>query len=133
MGLAMNIDMTCLLILALWSLVLNHTPAIARITKGGVAWGMGNRETMPDVPDWVGRADRAQRNHHDNLAMLATVILVAQVTGHANAATANASIAILAFRLLHGVAYWVGIGLLRSLGYAGAIAAMFSIVIELFK
>jgi uncharacterized MAPEG superfamily protein len=133
MNLAMNTDLTCLVALALWSLVLNHTPALARIAKGGVAWGLGNRETMPEVPEWVGRADRAQRNHHDNLAMIATVILVAQVTGHANAATANASIAILAFRVLHWVGYCLGIGPLRILGYAGSIAAMLSIVTELFK
>jgi uncharacterized MAPEG superfamily protein len=133
MNLVMNTDLTCLVVLALWSLVLNHTPALARIAKGGVAWGVGNRETQPDVPAWVGRADRAQRNHHDNLAMIATVILVAQVTANANAATANASIAILVFRVLHWVGYCLGIGPLRILGYAGSIAAMLSIVVELFK
>ncbi len=81
----MTIDLACLLGLALWSLVLwslvlNHTPAIGRMRKLGTAWGMSNREETPMVADWIGRADRAQRNHHDNFPMLAIVILMAHVT-----------------------------------------------------
>jgi hypothetical protein len=34
---------------------------------------------------------------------------------------------------LHWIGYCLGIGPLRILGYAGSIAAMLSIVVELFK
>lgn len=64
----MTTDTTCLLILALWSIPLNHLPTLARVTQAGVAWGLGNREQKPEVAAWVERADRAQRNHHDRLA-----------------------------------------------------------------
>ena len=91
----MTTDLICLLLLALWSIPLNHAPAIGRIVTAGAEWGMGNRDTQPEgLPVWVGRADRAQRNHHDNLAMIAVVILIAQATGQADAATATSSIVI---------------------------------------
>lgn len=101
----MTLDLICLLILALWSIPLNHIPAIGRIKAGGVEWGMSNRDTLPDVPLWVGRADRAKQNHHDNLTAIAVVILIAQVTGQNDQITAIASVAIVVLRILHSLSY----------------------------
>jgi uncharacterized MAPEG superfamily protein len=130
----MTVDLICLIVLALWSIPLNHIPAIARLSAAGsVKWGMGNRDTMPETPPWVGRADRAQRNHHDNLAMIAVVVLVAQVTGQTDGITAIASIAMVSLRILHGIVYMLGIGGLRTLAYAGALAAMLVIVWRMFS
>ncbi|MGB3765164.1 MAG: MAPEG family protein [Phormidesmis sp.] len=124
----MTTDIICLLALALWSIPLNHIPALGRTAKAGIGWVAGNREQSVEGPPWVGRADRAQRNHHDNLAMIAAVILIAQITGQNDRITANAAIAILAFRILHGVAYMAGISLVRSLAYLGSIIALGVIV-----
>ena len=116
----MNSDLISLTILALWGIALNHTPAIARVLRSNVAWGMGNRETSPDVPAWVERADRAQRNHHDNLAAIAIVILSAQVMGKADAITGIAAIIIVTSRILHSLTYIFGIVGLRSLAFRKA-------------
>jgi uncharacterized MAPEG superfamily protein len=126
----MTTDLYCLLALALWSLPLNHIPAIARVSaaESPLAWGLGNRDTIPEVKPWVGRADRAQRNHHDNLATIAAVILIAQVSGQTDEVTAIASIALLGLRVAHGVTYIVGIPALRSLAYAASIGALGVIV-----
>jgi uncharacterized MAPEG superfamily protein len=126
----MTTDLLCLLALALWSIPLNHIPALARVSaaESPLAWGMGNRDTIPEVKPWVGRADRAQRNHHDNLAMIAAVILIAQATGQSDGVTAIASIAILGCRVIHGVTYIVGIPAVRSLAYVGSIIALGTIV-----
>ena len=128
----MTPDLICLLILALWSIPLNHIPALARVAYSDISWGMGNREKLPDVPPWVERADRAQRNHHDNLALTATVILIAQITGSADGITAIASIVVLVMRVLHGVFYMMGIPVLRSLAYFVYILALLTIVWRLF-
>ncbi|TYQ27771.1 MAPEG family protein [Pseudanabaena sp. UWO311] len=124
----MNSDLTSLTILALWGIALNHTPAIARVLRSNVAWGMGNRETSPDVPAWVERADRAQRNHHDNLAAIAIVILSAQVMGKTDAITGIAAIVIVTSRILHSLTYIFGIVGLRSLAYFVALGALLVIV-----
>ncbi|MBP0016835.1 MAG: MAPEG family protein [Cyanobacteria bacterium SBLK] len=128
----MTLDLICLLILALWSIPLNHIPAVGRLKAAGAEWGMGNRETLPDVALWVGRADRAQQNHHDNLAAIAVIIIIAHVTGKHDEITAIASAAIVIFRILHSTVYIVGIPLLRTLAYAGALAGMGIIVWRLF-
>ncbi|MEL6814210.1 MAG: MAPEG family protein [Cyanobacteria bacterium J06598_3] len=124
----MTTDLFCLLALALWSIPLNHIPAFGRVADAGVEWAAGNREKAVVGPPWVGRADRAQRNHHDNLAMIAVVILIAQVTGQADGWTANAAIAVVVFRVLHGLAYYAGIGVVRSLSYVGSIVSLGVIV-----
>jgi uncharacterized MAPEG superfamily protein len=128
----MTVDLICLMILALWSIPLNHIPALARVSSGSVKWGLGNRETIPETAPWVGRADRAQRNHHDNLAMIAVVVLTAQITGQSDGITAVASIAMVSFRILHGILYMLGIGGARTLAYAGALTAMLIIVWRIF-
>lgn len=87
---------------------------------------------MPDVPPWVERADRAQRNHHDNLAMIATVILIAQVTGQTDQVTMVASIVLVGLRILHSLVYIFGITNVRSLAYFGALTAMLVIVWRIF-
>lgn len=125
--LPLSTDLLCLLLLALWGILLNHAPAIARVASADVKWAMGNRDTQPDVAPWVGRADRAQRNHHDNLAMIAVVILIAQISGQADSFTALCSVIVLGARVGHGLFYIAGIGILRSLSYATALAAMVAI------
>lgn len=128
----MTTDLTCLLLLALWSIPLNHIPALGRVasagTEEGLKWAASNRDTAIATPPWVGRADRAQRNHHDNLAMIAAVILIAHITQQADPITAKAAIAILVFRILHAVFYYVGIGIVRSLSYVGSIVGLAVIV-----
>ena len=128
----MPIELICLLVLALWSLFLNHLPALARLSKAGVDWGLSNREMMPEVDAWVGRADRAQRNHHDNLAMIGVILLMAVILQKTDAITQIAALVILVTRMAHGVFYILGIGLLRSLSYAVSILALFTVVWRLF-
>src|SRR5262249_19906570 len=81
----------------LWMLVLSAVVCLARplpylvaraVPRGGVAWGLGNREGDFRFPAWAGRAERAHRNLVENLAPFAILVLVAQVTGRANASTA---------------------------------------------
>jgi len=124
----MNSDLISLTILALWGIALNHIPAIARVVHSNVAWGMGNREISPDVPVWVERADRAQRNHHDNIAAIAIVILIAQVLGKADAITGIAAIIIVTSRIMHSLTYIFGIVGLRSVAYFVALGALLVIV-----
>lgn len=124
----MTTDLICLLILALWSIPLNTLPALARFKVAGIAWAIGNRDTSPEVAPWVYRADRAQRNHLDNLAMNATVILMAAITGQNDSITAIASIVLVAMRIFHGLIYLFGVPLVRSATYFVSVLALLVIV-----
>jgi uncharacterized MAPEG superfamily protein len=128
----MTIDLACLLFLGLWTIPLSHIPAIARAKYASVEWVMGNRDTLPKVPAWVDRADRAQRNHLENLPMFAIVILIASLLGKTNAITAVASIVIVVFRVSHSVIYMLGIPKIRSMLYFGALFGLLAIVFQMF-
>ncbi len=124
----MTTDLICLLLLALWSIPLNHIPALGRVSEAGLSWAASNREKSVEASPWVGRADRAQRNHHDNLAMIAAVILIAQVTGQTDSVTGYSAIAILICRVAHSLAYMAGASVMRSLSYFGSIMGVGVIV-----
>ncbi|MGB0562845.1 MAG: MAPEG family protein [Spirulinaceae cyanobacterium] len=128
----MTLDLIALLVLALWTVPLNHLPALARVRSGGVEWGLSNRDESPSVPDWVGRADRAQRNHLDNLAVIATVIILAHVIGRVDHVTAIAAIVIMTSRLAHSLFYVAGQPLLRSLSYFVSLLGLVAIAVHLW-
>lgn len=123
----LSTDLWCLMLLALWSLVLNHVAAMGRIPYAGVKWASGNRETPVKGPPWIGRADRAKNNHHDNLAMIAVVILLAHVTGRADGVTANASVVLLISRVAHAAAYILGFSTARTAAYLTSVVALLTI------
>jgi uncharacterized MAPEG superfamily protein len=129
----MTTVLTCALILSLWSLPLNYMPTIARFAVGGVEWGLSNRDTMPEIPPWAKRAERAQKNHFENLPMILVVLLVVQITEQANSIMNGAAIAIVALRILHGFAYVLGAPLLRSLAFVGSLLSLFVILWQLFS
>lgn len=129
----MTIVLACILILALWSLPLNYVPAIARFASGGIEWGMSNRDISPPIPAWAERAERAQRNHFENLPMLVIVLLVVHLTGTATPTINWAAIGIVALRMLHGVAYILGIPPLRSLAFVGSLLLLFWILWQLLS
>lgn len=99
----------CALALAMWSLPLNYIPTLARFAEGGMEWATSNRDTMPEIPPWAQRAERAQRNHYENLPMLVVTLLVVQLSGAANPLINLAAMIMVACRIFHGFAYIIGI------------------------
>jgi uncharacterized MAPEG superfamily protein len=126
-------DLVCLIVLALWGVILAHLPAAARIRAAGLAWGMGNRTEAPPVPDWVHRADRAFRNHVDNLPLYAIAILTVAVAGKADGVSATAALVLAGARVVHSVSYIAGITVLglRSNAYFVALGACLVILSRL--
>src|SRR5262249_56035829 len=85
----MTTDLWMLVWSAVLCLALPLPYLVARATTpGGAAWGLGNRQRDFTFPAWAGRAERAHRNLVENLAPFAILVLVAHVTGKANATTA---------------------------------------------
>ena len=100
---------------------------------GGVAWGLGNRaEALEGMPEWAARAQRAHLNLLQNLAPFAILVLVAQVSGKANATTALGATIFFAARVAHAVVYTAGIKYLRTLVFAISIAGLMLILGQLF-
>ncbi len=79
---------------------------------GGAAWGLGNRaEPFACIPEWAARAQRAHLNLLQNLAPFAILVLVAQVSGKANATTALGATIFFWARVAHAAVYIAGSGI----------------------
>lgn len=99
----------------------------------GTTWGIGNRTEQPQVPDWVGRADRAHKNLIDNLPLYAVAILAVAVAGRSDSTSAIAAAVLLGARVLHSALYIAGVTFLgmRSGAYFVALLATLTILSRL--
>ena len=100
---------------------------------GGTQWGFGNRDTTLAVPAWTARAERAHANLVENLTPFAIVVLVAHVTGKANATTALGAELFFIGRVAHVIVYTAGIIYLRTAVFFVAAVGEFLILLQLFR
>ena len=91
----------------------------------------GNREDLPAVTGWGGRARRAHINMLESLVVFAIVVLVAHVAGRANASTALGATLFFWGRAAYAIIYVVGLPWLRTAAWAVSIAGIVIIFIEL--
>ncbi len=73
-----------------------------------------NREDMPALTGWAGRAQRAHRNMLENLVLFAALVLVAHVSGKASEMTALGAHIFFWARLVYTGVYIAGIAWLRT-------------------
>jgi len=92
----------------------------------------GNREELPAVTGWAGRARRAHINMLENLVVFAIVVLVAHVAGKANATTALGAALFFWARLAYAVIYAAGVPWLRTAAWAVALAGILLIFTQIF-
>ena len=86
-------------------------------TQVGLPTLAGNREGLPDMVGWAGRARRAHLNMIENLVLFAALVLIAAVAGKANATTAMGAMIFFWARLAYAVIYLIGIPWLRTLAW----------------
>jgi uncharacterized MAPEG superfamily protein len=92
----------------------------------------GNREGLPDVTGWAGRAKRAHLNMLENLVLFAVLVLIAQVAGKANATTAMGASIFFWARLVYAGVYLAGISWVRTAVWAVSVIGMVMIAWQLF-
>jgi uncharacterized MAPEG superfamily protein len=103
------------------------------LVPGGAVWSLSNRaEPLAGIPEWAARAQRAHLNLLQNLAPFAILVLVAQVSGKANATTALGTTIFFWARVAHAAVYIAGIKYLRTLVFAGATFGAVLILAQLF-
>jgi uncharacterized MAPEG superfamily protein len=111
----MTTDLTMLVWTALLCVAMPVTYLVGRtLAPGGTRWGFGNRDTVLEVPAWTSRAYRAHMNLLENLAPFAILVLVAHVTGRANATTALGATIFFWARVAYAAVYIAGIIGLRT-------------------
>ena len=101
----------CAVVLALVQAVIAVIGAMMQV---GLPILAGNREGMPEIKGWGGRAARAHRNMLENLVLFAALVLVAVAAGRTNATTLLGAQIFVWARLAYAAVYVVGIPWLRT-------------------
>jgi uncharacterized MAPEG superfamily protein len=127
----MTTELWCLLAATFWGLPVVYAPAAGKARGAGVAWAVGNRDVEPTTPPWVGRAERAARNHFENLPLFVVVVLVAHAAGVHDDVTRTAAVVFVVARVAHTLVYWLGITVVRTLSYYAALGAVVAIASRL--
>jgi uncharacterized MAPEG superfamily protein len=97
----------------------------------GVMPLVGNRENLPPIEGWAGRAQRAHRNMLENFMLFSALVLVAQVSGKASATTALGAALFFWARLIYVPVYMVGIPHLRTVVWLVSVVGLAMIFLQL--
>ncbi|HEY2033133.1 MAG TPA: MAPEG family protein [Rhizomicrobium sp.] len=127
--------MTLELKLLVWSatlaLIQMFVALLAAITQVGFSPLIGNRDKLPAFEGWAGRAQRAHRNMLESLVIFAALVLVAQVAGKTNAATALGAQLFFWARLAYAPVYIIGIPGLRTALWGVSFVGLLQILLQL--
>ena len=120
----MSPDLHALLLSVILCFVQMLIAATGANTQVGLPTLAGNREDLPDMVGWAGRARRAHLNMIENLVLFAALVLIAAVAGKANATTAMGAMIFFWARLAYAVIYLIGIPWLRTLAWFVSVIGM---------
>lgn len=107
--------------------------ATGTVLTAGLAKGAGNRDDMPVLTGWAGRAHRAHRNMIENLVLFATVVLVAQLFGKFNAMTLLGAQLFFWGRVAFAAVYLIGIPWVRTLAWGISAAGIVIVLLQVLR
>jgi uncharacterized MAPEG superfamily protein len=127
--------MTPELMYLLWSValtvVLVVVATLAAIQQVGLPKLAGNRENMPELQGWAGRAQRAHRNMLESLVLFAILVLAARALNVSNNLTVLGAQLFFWGRLAHAVLYIAGVSWVRTAAWAVSVAGLLLIFLQL--
>jgi len=123
------------LTLLMWAAVLTLVQAVVA-TQGafnqvGLTMLAGNREGMPEITGWAGRAARAHRNMLENLVLFAILVLIAVLADKTNGTTLMGAQIFLWARVAYAIVYVAGIPWLRTALWGVSVAGLVTIFSQL--
>ena len=121
--------------LLVWSVILTVIQMAVAVTGAtlqvGVAGLAGNREDLPKITGWAGRASRAHRNMLENLVLFAVLVVAASISGKINATTTLGAELFFWGRLTYAPIYILGVPWLRTAAFAVSLVGLFMIFAQL--
>jgi uncharacterized MAPEG superfamily protein len=129
--------MTPELIYLVWSAVLTFVLMLIAVSGATLQVGLptlaGNREGMPDMISWAGRAERAHSNMLESLVLFAILVLVAQAAGVRNGMTLLGAQLFFWGRVGHAVLYIAGIPWARTAAWVVSVVGLILIAWQLVR
>ena len=121
--------------LLVWATVLTLVQAVIAVHGALVQVGLpmlaGNREGMPEIKGWGGRAARAHRNMLENLVLFAILVIVAVVAGRTNGTTLLGAQIFLYARIAYALVYIAGLPWIRTGVWAVSVVGLAMIFLQL--
>jgi uncharacterized MAPEG superfamily protein len=118
-----------------WTVVLTFIEMIVAVLFANEQLGLGmlagNREGLPELTSFAGRAQRAHRNMLESLPLFIALVLVAQISGKTNSATLTGAELFFWGRLAHWLIYTIGIPWLRTLAWIVSVIGLITIFLQL--
>jgi len=118
-----------------WSVVLAIVHMLATtqalVNQKGLAAAFGNRENLPELAGWGGRAQRANVNMAQNLVLFAAVVLAAVVAGKSNSMTLLGAQLFFWGRVAYAVCYLGGFKYLRTASWLVSLIGIVLILIQM--
>jgi len=123
--------------LLVWAAALTVVQVLVAVTGAfnqvGLMKLVGNREGMPEILGWAGRAERAHLNMVQNLVLFAALVLVAVATGKTNETTVLGAQLFFWSRVAYAIIYVAGITWLRTLSWLVSVIGLILIFAQLVK
>jgi uncharacterized MAPEG superfamily protein len=125
------------LMLLVWAVVLMFVQMLVAATgmymQVGLTRMTSNRDDMPKMAGWAGRAERAHLNMLENIALFAPLVLVAVLVGKTNAMTLLGAQIFLWARVAYAVIYVAGIVWLRTIVWFVSVIGLIIIFAQLVR
>jgi len=119
----------------IWSIALTFVLVLIAVAGATLQVGLpklaGNRDGLPEMAGWAGRAARAHRNMLESLILFAVLVLAAHVAGVHNAMTLLGVQLFFWGRVAHALIYLAGIPWLRTAAWGVSIAGLALIFVQL--
>lgn len=121
--------------LLLWAVALTFAQMLVAVAGATLQVGLpmlaGNRDAMPKLEGWAGRAQRAHRNMLESLVLFAILVLVAHLSDKTNAMTLLGAQLFVWARLAYAVIYLAGIPWARTGAWAVSVVGLLIIALQL--
>jgi len=127
----MKPELTLLVWAALLALVQAVVAVQGALMQVGLPTLAGNRDGLPEIKGWGGRAARAHRNMLENLILFAILVLVAVIAGKTNSATLMGAQIFLGARIVYALVYLAGIPWLRTATWGISVIGLAMIFLQL--
>lgn len=127
--------MTPELMYLLWSVALTVVLVVVATLGATQQVGLpklaGNRDNMPELQGWAGRAERAHRNMLESLVLFAILVLAARALNISNNLTVLGAQLFFWGRVAHAGLYIAGITWLRTAAWAVSVVGLLLIFLQL--
>jgi len=119
----------------LWSVALTVVlvviATLGAMQQVGLPKLAGNREHMPEITGWAGRAERAHGNMLESLVLFAILVLTARALNVSNSLTVLGAQLFFWGRVAHAALYIAGIAWLRTAAWVVSVLGLLLIFLQL--